>query len=208
VERRATLALDDSGTLEGKATITFRGLSALRRRIDERDEDDADRKKFLEDEIKAYIPASVEAELSNTPDWKGASNTLVAEFNLKITGWAAAAGRRTMLAVGVFSGTEKHVFDHTTRVHPIYFDFVYTDTDDVTITPPAGTQIANLPAPERIDARACVYDMTANKKDGALHLTRSLMIDLHFLGPEFYPKLRTFFQSVRTDDEQQVVLSV
>lgn len=51
-ERKATLQLDDSGALEGKASITFKGLSALWRRLDELDEDDSQRKKFLEDEIK------------------------------------------------------------------------------------------------------------------------------------------------------------
>jgi len=33
------------------------------------------------------------------------------------------------------------------------------------------------------------------------------MIDLHLLDAKYYGTLRTFFQSVRTNDEQQVVLS-
>jgi transglutaminase-like putative cysteine protease len=207
VDRKAVLTLDDSGALEGKATVTFRGLSALGRRLEERDADEADRKKFLEDEVKSYIPGTVEAELSNSPDWKSASNTLVAEFNLKITGWAAGAGRRTLLAVGVFSGSEKHVFEHTTRVHPIYFDFAYSDADDVTITPSPGTQVTNLPQPQNIDSKVCVYSMTADNKDGSLHLHRSLMLDLHLLDAKYYLPLQKFFQNVRSDDELQVVLA-
>jgi hypothetical protein len=207
VDRNAVLTLDDSGTLEGKATVTFRGLSALWRRIEVRNVDDAGRRKFLEDELKTYIPGTVEAELSNTPDWKSASTTLVAELNLKITGWAAGAGRRTLLAEGIFGGGEKHVFEHTNRVHPIYFDFPYSDNDSVAISLPAGMQITVLPPPQHIDAKICVYGMTADNKDGALQLHRNLMIDLHLLDVKYYASLRNFFQNVRSDDDQQVVLS-
>lgn len=207
VDRAATLQLDDSGSLEGKAKITFKGLSALWRRIDEQDEDDAQRKKFLEEEIKGYISVSSEAELSNTPDWSSSSTTLVAEFNVKVPGWASAAGRRTLLAVGLFGGGEKHVFESAVRVHPIYLNYPYLDADDVSIKLPAETQITGLPQPQNVDAKLCAYRLTAENKDSSLHLTRSLMIDFGLLDARYYPALRNFFQAVRNGDDQQVVLS-
>src|SRR5262249_16241313 len=122
IERLASLTLDSStGGLEGKVTLRFTGLEAMQRRVEERNQDEADRKKFLEDEIKESIPAACEAELTNKPDWATSSTPLVAEFNLKIPGWASSAGRRALLTIGIFSAAEKHVFDHAERVHPIYF---------------------------------------------------------------------------------------
>ena len=207
IERTATFQLDDSGDLVGKASITFKGLAALWRRIDEDQEDDAQRKKFLEDAMKEFVPVPSEAELTNTPDWNSSSDILVAKYNLKVTGWASAAGRRTLLAVGLFGGSEKHVFEGAHRVHPIYFNFPYTDVDDVTISLPAGSQITNLPQPQHIDLTLCAYGLAPENRNGSLHLARNLMVNVHMLDPKYYGSLRNFFQRVRSGDEQQVVLS-
>jgi len=39
-----------------------------------------------------------------------------------------------------------------------------------------------------------------------LHLTRKLNVDFLFLETKYYGALRTFFQVVRTGDEEQIVL--
>lgn len=207
IERKATLQLDDSGTLEGKVIVTFKGLSALARRLDELDEDDADRKKFLEDEMKEYIPLPAEVELTNAPDWKNSSPTLIAEFNIKVPGWASAAGRRTMLETGVFGGDERHLFEGANRVHPIYIHFPYADADEVTIAPPPGSHVTDLPQPQTADIKACVYHSTAENKDGTLQLNRHLTVDLALVDPRYYGALRKFFQGVRNGDEQQIVIA-
>ena len=64
----------------------------MNRRVEQLHSDDAERKKFLEDDVKEYIPVGAEVDLTNQPDWKSSSLPLVAEFNLKIPGWAAGAG--------------------------------------------------------------------------------------------------------------------
>jgi hypothetical protein len=207
VDRTANLTLGDTGSLEGKATLTFKGLSALIHRIDARALDDSERKKLLEDEIASYIPGTVEAKLTNTPDWKSASATLVAEFDVRITEWTASAGRRTLLPVGLFGGSEKHVFENTTRVNPIYFSYAYSDIDSVTIKLPVGTQATSLPPPHRLDIKTCVYGMTTDQQDRTLHFNRSLVVNLFIVDPNSYGLLRNFFSNVRNQDEQQVVLS-
>lgn len=207
MERSAVLTLDESGALEGNATIKFRGMSAIWRRTQERNADNAGRKKFLEDEFKGYIPTEAEVELSNSPDWNASSDTLVAEYKIKIPGWVSAAGRRSTLAVGLFGGGEKHVFEHANRVHPIYFDFPYTNSDQVTIKLPDGMKITNLPAAINLDAKACVYGMKAENKSGVLQINRSMKLDLHLLDAKQYGPLRGFFQNVRSGDEEQVMLA-
>ena len=145
IERTANLKLTDAGELEGKLTVTFTGLQAMDRRVEQRHGDDAGRKKFLEDEVREYIPVGTEVELTNQPDWKSSSLPLVAEFEVKIPGWASGAGRRALLPVGIFSAPEKHIFEHTERVHPIYFQFPSQKVDDVTIDLPLGWQVQSLP---------------------------------------------------------------
>jgi hypothetical protein len=205
VQRKADLHLTDAGDLEGKLTVTFTGLEAAERRVEERLQDDTERKKYLEDEVKASIPAASEVDLTNSPDWKS-SAPLVAEFTLKVPGWMSGAGRRALLPVGLFSATEKHVFDHSNRVHPIYIEHPFERVDDISIDLPLGWQIATLPAPKKEDGHIVLYTMQAENDKGTLRLHRSLNVDFLMIEQKFYPGLREFFQVVRTDDEQQVVL--
>src|SRR5260370_11092476 len=55
VERRAELKLAADGDLEGKLTVSFSGMDALWRRIEERNQEESARKKFLEDQVKEDI---------------------------------------------------------------------------------------------------------------------------------------------------------
>lgn len=206
IERKADMKLTDTGSLEGKLTVTFSGLEALWRRIEERNEDTANRKKFLEDQVKEYIPVGIDVDLANQPDWASSTPTLVAEFDLKVPGWASGAGRRALVPVGLFGGPEKHAFEHATRVHPIYFSYPSSKLDDVTIDLPLGWQVSSLPAVPDLDAKAALYTLKIENNKGTLHLTRRLKMDLVMVDQKLYPSLRNFFQAVRTADEQQIVL--
>jgi len=206
IERKAHFKLSEGGNLEGTLQLTFTGLEAQRRRVDERNEDDTARKKFLEDEVRDCVPTAIEVELTKQPDWTNSESPMVAEFNLKVLGWATPAGRRALLPIAIFGGTEKHVFAYTTRVHPIYFEFLAQKLDDVTIELPPGWQIASVPKPQNQDLRVVGYSVSAENSNGALHLSRKFDISTVTLDVKYYSPLRSFFQIVRAGDEQQVVL--
>jgi hypothetical protein len=206
IERNAKFRLSDTGDLEGKLTVTFTGLEGMYRRIEERHSDDAERKKYLEDQVKEYIPAAAELELTQQPDWKSSSQPLVAEFSVKIPGWVSGAGRRALLPVGIFSATEKHLFEHANRVHSIYFEFPFEKADDVTIDLPLGWQVQSLPEPKNQDGHVLGYDLKAEKGDKSLHLTRKITVNVLLLETKYYGAVRRFFQDVRTGDEEQIVL--
>ncbi len=207
IDRAASLQLDESGSLDGKVTLTFKGLSAIRHRMDENDQDDAERRKSLEDELKSLVPVSSQVELINNPDWNSSSDTLVAEYHLQVPEWASVAGRRAFIPSSLFGGGEKRLFESANRVNPIYFAYPYTDIDDVTITVPQGWSVSSLPSPRRADVKACTYDLSVASKDATLHLSRRLMVDIALVGVKDYPTLRSFFQNVRNGDEQQILLS-
>jgi Domain of Unknown Function with PDB structure (DUF3857) len=206
IERTAKLTLSETGDVDGKLTLKFTGLEAMRQRLEERNDDDADRRKFLEDEVRDYIPAACEVELSNKPDWTSSDAPLIAEFSLKIPGWVSGSGRHAMVPVGLFTESEKHIFEHTNRTHPIYFQYPYTKTDDVILDLPLGWQISTLPQPQGLEGRVVAYSFKAENEKGSLHLSRKLSIDTLLLESKYYPALRSFFQVVRTGDDEQVVL--
>ena len=206
IERRANLKLSDTGDLEGKLTVTFTGLEAHSRRLDERNVDAAGRKQFLERQVQESIPAASEVDLVNEPEWKSSAPTLVAEFNLKVPGWASTAGHRAVVPVGLFSASEKHVFDPVIRAHPIYMEFPCQKLDDVTIEIPPGWQVTSLPPGQSQLGHIVEYSLKVENDKGKLHLERMLNLGILLVEEKYYPALRRFFQVVKTADERQVVL--
>ena len=207
IDRKADFKLTQEGSLEGKLTVTYTGLEAATLRVQERNEDDTAKKKMLEDHVRAAVPAAVEVELENKPDWTNADAKLVAEFDLKVPGWVSGAGSHALLPLGVFSGPEKHMYEHSaTRVHPLYYQFMNQKADDVTIDLPLGWKVSSLPKPDVRDAKLLVYSMNADEKNGTVHIERRLRSDVIFLQPKYYPAVRGFYEAVRTGDEEQIVL--
>src|SRR5208337_3629854 len=134
VVRQADLKLNEEGGLEGQVKVTYTGLEALGKRLSYRFSDDTQRKEYLEDELKYVIPVAAEVELKNKPDWDSSDEKFVAEYDVRIPGWASSAGRHVVLPLGLFAGAQKHVFEHTQRTHAIYFSYMFQTEDQTKIT--------------------------------------------------------------------------
>jgi len=206
VEHKGDLKLLEDGSLAGKVTVTWTGLAAMRRRVEERNEDDANRKKLLEDEVKESLALGSEVELTSQPNWKSSEPGLAAEFTLKVPGFASAAGRKVLLPASLFSANEKHLFEHADRIHPVYFEYPYKEIDDLTIDLPLGWKAASLPKPVDQDAKAVDYKLSVEDQKGLLHMRREIRSDLVIVPKDSYPILRNFYQLVRTQDDQQILL--
>jgi len=206
IEHKAALKLS-SGTLDGKLIVRFTGLEASWRRLAERDEDDTARREFLEREVEGSVPTGVNVKLTNQPAWSDSESELVAEYDLQIPGWAQGAGRRQLLPVGVFSNGERHTFEHTGRVHQIYFDFPYQHDDDVTIEVPAGWRVVSVPQAHTLDLKGIAYKISTEGAPQSLHLTRQVALSLYRTDVKSYESLQKFFQFVRTADEEQALVA-
>ena len=207
VQRKATVKLSPSGTLEGKVTVTYFGLEASWRRVSERLEDATERRKFLEDDLEDAVPTGIDVTLTNTPDWNGSDTPLVAEFDFRAPGWAASAGNRSLMPVGLFGGEEKHMFEHSARVHPLYFTFPYLHSDEVVIELPPGWQVSAVPKPRSADIKVGSYSSSAETKGGTLTMKRELMWNTILVQQKFYAQVRDFFQALRASDEDQIVFT-
>lgn len=130
----------------------------------------------------------------------------MAVFEVKIPGWVSAAGHLGLMPVGIFSGGEKHMFEHASRVYPVYFAFPYRKEDDVTVELPAGWKVSRLPRNQNQNAKAAEYILKIEDKGSTVHLTRTVRSDVVIIPTSSYPVLRQFYQVVRSGDEQQIVL--
>jgi hypothetical protein len=206
VERKAVLNLTDQGSLEGTVTVTYTGLEALSRRAEQRHEDETSRKKFLEDELREAVPAAIDVELTNKPAWSSSDSSLVAEFTLKVPGWASAAGHKALLPVGLFGAPEKHLFEHADRTYAVYFEYPSKKIDDLKIELPLGWKTVSVPKPTVQDAKAIEYKISVEDGGVTLHIQREFRCEVVMIPKAAYPALRSFYQLVRTQDEQQIVL--
>jgi hypothetical protein len=172
----------------------------------ERNHDETGRKKNFEDSVKSAIPSGSEVEMTGNPDWKNSETPLVIDFNLKVPGWLASAGRRALLTTGIFNASEKHLFEHANRVWPVYFTYPFSTLDQISIELPEGWKVESLPKDMTRDAKAVIYKRTAENQNGVLKIVRELDSEVVIVAKENYPILRGFYQLVKTQDEQQVVL--
>jgi hypothetical protein len=208
VMRKAELKAGEDGTVEGKLTVTYTGLEAMEKREDERHEDDQERKKYLEELVKSYISAEADVDLQNHPDWSSSAPELTAEFKIKIPGWISSAGKRLLLPTGFFTATEKGLFEHASRVHPVYFEFPFQKHDEVRIALPDGMSVGNLPAAQKLGGAgaAVSYDLKVENSNKEVLITRSLRLDVLAIPPGQYAALHAFFQHVRLGDDSQIML--
>jgi hypothetical protein len=206
IERHADLTITETGDLEGKLTVTYTGMEAASLRVEERNADETERKLFLENAVKGYIPAGCEVKLTSQPEWKKSALPLVAELSIRVPGWASGAGRHVIVPVGLFAAREKRVFDHVERVHPIYVAYPYAESDDINLQLPAGWQVSSLPQGWTDTGHVVAYTLKAENDKGKLHLTRELTVNFIAIETKYYPALRNYFQQIKATDEQQIVL--
>jgi len=206
IERKAVFNFD-RGSLQGTVTVTYTGLEASWRRLTERDEDDTDRRNFLKNDVERFIPTGIEAKLTNQPDWSGSDTPLVAEFELTVPGWAQLAGKRAVFPSGLFGAAEKHTFEHVARTQPLCFDFPYRLADDVTITLPDGWKVESIPKPKGLDLKGMLYYASAEQQGQTLHLRRRIDLGVVLVAVQAYPTIRNFYQTVRSGDDEQIVMS-
>ena len=206
IEHKGTLQLSQNGTLKGHITVTYTGLEAAGHRVEGNQEDAAGRKRDLEDELKADIPTGCDVALVNQPDWDSSTPTLIAEFDLSVPGWITPAGGRALFPQALFGAGDKHMFANSARVQPIYFSYPYREDDELVVSLPAGVKADKLPQAKTVDLGALSYRIASENSENQLHQTRQLSVNGVLIAQKNYDSIHDFFQTVRSQDEQQVIL--
>jgi hypothetical protein len=205
-ERHAELKLDADGNLDGTLAIKFDGQEALSRRLRAIDQDEAQRRKELEEGVQHSLPQGAVVKLLLAGAWEGSDTPLTAQFQIQVPNYASKVGQRFVLPLGIFHANSQNPFIPIRRTHPVAFEFPYEVYDDVTFTVPPNTQVESLPPHYTIDKGACVYQSSFEKQGNTLRIKRSLKVQTYYVPATQYLALRDFFEKVRTSDEQQATL--
>ena len=201
------MQLDDEGNLTGKLEVTYlRGWGAIKRE-EERDDDDAGKKKDLTDEIKSMFISGATFEITKMTGWDKFSDPLKIEGTVTIPGFAASAGHRVLVPLTLFQAGQSHAFQPEKRVNSIYFHYPLIESDTITIHVPSGYKIETLPAAQKSSPGAGFeYSVASNQNGDVVTVERHLTITGIMFPVTDYNGLRAFFNKVKTNDDGQIVL--
>jgi hypothetical protein len=202
----ADLNMTPAGALAGKVTLTCTGNEARRMRVHERREDAAHRRQYLEQQMGALIAARSTSELEDSPDWTDAEAPFVASFRVSIPEWVSVTGKRALLPRGLFAARIQRLFEHATRVHPIYFNYPFELAADTHIALPGGWSVDAVPADAERNRDALQFRESAVRLDDGIRIERSLHSEVLLLDVKFFDVLRGFYDDVRSADAEPLVL--
>ena len=206
LRRNAEMALDTGGNLTGTITVTFEGGDALEHRLEELDNDDAGKKKDLEDELQGWLPTGATIKMTKAEGWETSDGPLTATFSVDMPGYASAAGKRFLLPAYLFQARQMDAFKHTDRKYPVYFPYAFGEVDRVTIKLPNGFTLENSPQSQAARLVYAGYQTLARLDGQQLVTQRTLQVNGIFFKLELYPEVKDFFGKVQAGDEQQAVL--
>ncbi len=205
--RHADLSIDEDGTASGKLGVDFTGQEAALWRESLHLQDDTGRKKSLEDEIKTILPAGASFEIAKIDDWDKTDKPLHVEGDVKLPGFGSPVGRRILIPATVFVSPQHSAFQSSIRHNAVYFRYQNEEIDDVKFQGPAGYKIETTPAPKEIKAGAVVsYQISTSQQGSEVEVKRRLVINNLMFPVEYYASLRSFFNTVKSNDEVQIVL--
>ncbi len=147
--RNCDLELDENGDATGKLQVDFVGEHAALRRAQNRDEDEAGRKKELADDIRGWLPGGSTFEGTAVSNWDDTSQPLRVEGTVKIPGIGTAAGHRMLVPMTIFHSAQADAFKSSKRVNDVNFSFPFEETDNVKSTPPPDTRLSRCPPSPR-----------------------------------------------------------
>jgi len=205
--RSGDFKLSPDGSLQGELHVSFQGDEAFERTFASLAMDDTARTKNLTDEVRGWLPNTAEVKLEKVNGWDTWEPNFDATFSVKIPGFAVAAGSRILFPQGILEAVSRPMFTSPTRKGLIYFDEPWQTVDDLTIQLPDGYRVESAPKASNSPAQSVIrYDSSAQAEQGALHWHRQLVIDGFLFPVNNYTAIKSFFDFVRHNDQQQVVL--
>lgn len=206
LRRNARMSLGVDGALSGELSVDFNGEEALAHRLDALDQDEAGRRKSLEDEVKGWLPQEAVVKLQEARGWDITGAPLSARFKIEIPGFASTAGKRMVSPSFFLSTLQKNMFTSQIRRYPVSFPYPFAEEDELTMKLPEGYGVEAPPYRRKAGLAYAGYEISSVVEDRQLITRRKLRFEGSLVPLEKYEELRNFFSVVQKGDEGYVVL--
>jgi len=148
-KRTGKFRLLDDGTLEGDVHIEYTGhLGAARKEYND-DDSPAQREETLRDIVKEQMSTAdlSDIHIENVTD---PLKPFIYQYHVRVPGYAQRTGKRLFIQPEFFEHGVPAVFTASERKKDIYFDYAWSEEDDIQIDLPEGYALDNADAPESI----------------------------------------------------------
>jgi hypothetical protein len=146
IRRIARVKLDPDGSLKGTVEVELRGNAALEHRLEAINQDEAGRRKDLEDEAREWLPEGSKVALDRVEGWEATEEPLRVFYKVEVSSFAQAAGKRLLVPSTLFRTTrQREAFQHSERKYAVYFPFAYQELDNIILQTPDGYSSESVP---------------------------------------------------------------
>ena len=198
--------LSEDGDLQGEITVELNGNRALEHRLEALEMDEEGRKKSLENDLKAQLPAGASVNLKESKGWEQTEGPLVGIFSFTVPAFASLAGKRFLMPAFLFLNTQKGTFQLAERKYPLYLHYAYGEIDNVILQVPAGYSMEAVPAGGNVKLPSAVFASARSFQGNEFISKRALLVNGILFDPAQYGELRSFFNKVQTTDDEQAIL--
>lgn len=145
-KRTGKFNLLEDGTLEGDVQVEYTGQLAYRYKMDNYNESQNKREEDLKDEIKERLST---AEVSNisVENVSDPEKPFVYRYKLRVPNYAQKTGKRLFVQPGFFESGINPEFSTASRKYDVYFNYPWSETDDIEIRLPKGFALDSADAP-------------------------------------------------------------
>ena len=207
--RTGSFELKEDGTLQGQVRLAYSGHAAAERRKDWKAQSAANREESIREAVRKQFDAAQvsEVKLENVD---GAERPLQCSYMVTIPGYAQKTGKRMFLQMDYFDRDQPARFASTSRHYPVFFDYAWTEEDEVTVKVPHGYSLENPEAPGPLDlGEIGSYQVTVMAGAGKLVQQRKLVFGRggSLVFPvAVYPQLKQAFDAIHERDQHSLAL--
>jgi hypothetical protein len=209
--RTGKFKLLEDGTLEGTITLEYDGHQAINRRMNEYKNSPAKREENIREEIKNRISTAEISEVSIT-NFDDATKLLTYSMKIRVPNYASKTGKRLFLQPGFFEYGAKPLFSSATRTYPIYFEYPWSEEDNIEIELPNGYLTDNAASPGDVLESKNIASLKTSigivKGTNTLKYNRRFYFGngVLFFKAETYSALKTLWDKIQAADSHTISL--
>ncbi|MES1191818.1 MAG: DUF3857 domain-containing transglutaminase family protein [Steroidobacter sp.] len=205
--RSATLVLNDRGQLSGQVTERLTGYTSFMVRSTlQKTTLATERQKIIERKLAdAFSAFSVTGfKINNEAD---ITQPLEYQYSFAADKYAKSAGDMLIVRPRILGSEASAILETTDkRENPVEYVSLQKDTDDFTVSLPAGYVADDLPAPVDADYPFASYHSKAEVKGNTLHYTRTFEIKQFMVPADKLDDLKKFYRAIYNDERANAVL--
>jgi len=211
-QRTARLRLNEEGTLEGDVTELLTGHPAETWRWQNTDRSVPDREEQLRTDVKNRLPGAevTQIKLSDPTDLM---QPVSLAYHVKVQGYATRTGKRLFVTPAFFEFNEAARYSSGDRRYDIYWDYPWSEIEDVNIQTPNGFDLDHADAPGGLtfDPVGSYTVKILKTSDNHLLYHRELIVGKggNILLPRTsYPSLKKLFDGIHDRDSHLMTLKM